>query len=85
MARKPLERCEFILILRKKVHLIGEEIKNIKMSFLIKITVGQSSMHFFTSLLFKNYQFLRNDGSFSSLNIFRKLHYLNFLNSFLLF
>ena len=37
-----------------------------KISFLVTITVGQSLMQFFPSLLFKNDRILNNDGSFYS-------------------
>ena len=54
--------------------------------FLLTITVGQrSSVQFFQSLLFKNDRILRNDCSFSSLNSFKRLRRLNFLNKSLIF
>ena len=54
--------------------------KNVKKPFLVKIDVGQSSMQFFPSLIFKNDRILRIDDSFSSFNIYRKLHPLRFFN-----
>ena len=44
------------------------------------ITLAQSSMQFFPSLLLKNNGILRNDGSFSSRNNFKRLQLLNLLN-----
>ena len=44
----------------------GEKLKNIKNVLFITIIIGQSSMQFFPSLLFKNDWILKNDGSFPS-------------------
>ena len=52
------------------------------MSFLITITVGQSSMQFFPSLLIKKNRILRHDGSISSLNIFRIIKNVEKSNNF---
>ena len=41
------------------------------MYFLVKITVGQSLMQFFPSLLFKTDRILSNGGSVLSLNYFK--------------
>ena len=46
--------------------------KKLKISFLITITIGQSSMQFFPSLLFIHDQILRNNGLFPSLNNFKR-------------
>ena len=48
------------------------------MSFLITIAVGPWPMQFFPSLLLKSDRILRSDGSFPSLNNFKKFHKLRF-------
>ena len=53
--------------------------------YLVTMTVGQSSMQSFPSLLFKNDRILINDVLFSSLNDLKRLHRLKFLNLFLIF
>ena len=50
------------------------------MSLLVTITVVQSSMQFFTKVLFETDRILRNNGLFSSLNNFKRLYRHNFFN-----
>ena len=50
------------------------------MSFLVTITVGQSSMRFFPSLLFKNDRSLRNDALFFSLNNVQRFHHHRYVD-----
>ena len=58
----------------------GKNLQTYKMSFLVIITVGRSSMQFFPSLLLKNNRILSNDSLFSSFYNSKRLHRLNFLN-----
>ena len=54
--------------------------KNVTNVFFIKVTLVQSSMQFFPSPLFTNDRVLRSDCPFSSLNNFKRLNRIRFLN-----
>ena len=51
-----------------------------KMSILVTITVGQSSMQFIPHLFSENNRILRKFSSFSSFNNFKRLNRLNVLD-----